>query len=37
MNVRSVGLLKNVDDIESIVVAEKNNVPVLVRDIAHGT
>ena len=34
VNVRSVGLLKNVDDIESIVVAEKNNVPVLVRDIA---
>ncbi|MFZ1944252.1 MAG: efflux RND transporter permease subunit, partial [Acidobacteriaceae bacterium] len=34
VNVRSVGLLRNVQDIESIVVAEKNNVPVLVRDIA---
>jgi len=34
VNVRSIGLLKNVDDIASIVVAEHNNVPVLVRDIA---
>jgi heavy metal efflux system protein len=34
VNVRSVGLLKNVEDIESIVVAEKNNVPVLIRDVA---
>ncbi len=34
VNVRSVGLLKTVQDIESIVVAERNNVPVLVSDIA---
>jgi len=34
VNVRSIGLLKTIDDIESIVVAERNNVPVLVRDIA---
>src|SRR6185437_11928107 len=34
VNVRSVGLLKTVQDIESIVVAERNNVPVLVGDIA---
>ena len=34
VNVRSVGLLQTVDDIGSIVVAEHNNVPVLVRDIA---
>jgi cobalt-zinc-cadmium resistance protein CzcA len=34
VNVRSLGLLKTVEDIRSIVVAEQNNVPVLVRDIA---
>jgi cobalt-zinc-cadmium resistance protein CzcA len=34
VNVRSIGLLKNLDDIGAIVVAEHNNVPVLVRDIA---
>ncbi len=34
VNVRSIGLLKTVADIEAIVVAEHNNVPVLVRDIA---
>ncbi len=35
VNVRSLGLLKNIDDIAAIVVAEKNNVPVLVRDVAQ--
>lgn len=34
VNVRSLGLLKNLDDIGNIVVAERNNVPVLVRDVA---
>ncbi|MGC1781218.1 MAG: CusA/CzcA family heavy metal efflux RND transporter [Acidobacteriaceae bacterium] len=35
VNVRSIGLLKTVNDIGSIVVAERNNFPVLVRDIAE--
>ena len=34
VNVRSIGLLKNIEDIGSIVVAEQNNIPVLVRDVA---
>ena len=34
INVRSLGLLKTIDDIESIVVAEKNGTPVLLRDVA---
>jgi heavy metal efflux system protein len=33
INVRSLGLLKNIDDIGSVVVAERNGAPVLVRDI----
>lgn len=35
VNVRSIGLLKDVADIGSIVVAVRNNVPVLVRDVAQ--
>ena len=34
VNVRSVGLLKNTDDIANVVIAQKNGTPVLVRDIA---
>jgi cobalt-zinc-cadmium resistance protein CzcA len=34
VNVRGIGLLKGLDDIGSVVVAERNNVPVLVRDVA---
>lgn len=34
VNVRSIGLLKDVADIGSIVVAANKNVPVLVRDVA---
>ncbi len=34
VNVRSLGLLKNLDDIGSIVVAERSGAPVLVRDVA---
>ncbi len=34
VNVRSLGLLKNIDDIAAIVVTEHDNVPVLVRDVA---
>jgi cobalt-zinc-cadmium resistance protein CzcA len=34
VNVRSVGLLKNVDDISNVVVAERNGSPVLVKDVA---
>jgi len=34
VNVRSVGLLKSIDDINNIVVAEKNGTPVLMRDVA---
>jgi cobalt-zinc-cadmium resistance protein CzcA len=34
VNVRSLGLLKNTDDIGNVVVAEKNGTPVLVRDVA---
>jgi cobalt-zinc-cadmium resistance protein CzcA len=32
INVRAIGLLKNTDDIGSIVVAQRNGAPVLVRD-----
>src|SRR5580658_5796604 len=34
INVRALGLLKNIDDIGSVVVAERNGAPVLVRDVA---
>lgn len=34
INVRSLGLLRNMDDLASIVVAERNGTPVLVRDVA---
>ncbi len=34
VNVRSLGLLKNTDDLGNIVVAEKNGTPVLVHDVA---
>jgi heavy metal efflux system protein len=35
INVRAIGLLKNGDDIGSIVVTERNGSPVLVRDVAR--
>ncbi len=35
INVRALGLLKNTDDIGSVVVAERNGAPVLVRDIGE--
>ena len=35
INVRAIGLLKNIDDIGAIVVAEHNGAPVLVRDIGE--
>jgi heavy metal efflux system protein len=35
INVRALGLLKNIDDIGSIVVAERNGAPVLVRDLGE--
>lgn len=34
VNVRSIGLLRNTDDIGSVVVATRNGAPVLVRDVA---
>lgn len=34
INVRSLGLLKNLDDLGNVVVAEKNGTPVLVHDVA---
>ena len=34
VNVRSLGLLRNMDDVRNVVVAEKNGTPVLVRDVA---
>lgn len=34
VNVRALGLLKNTADIGSVVVAERNGAPVLVRDVA---
>src|SRR5271167_2856514 len=35
INVRALGLLKNIDDIGSVVVAERNGAPVLVRDLGE--
>ncbi|HVJ07084.1 MAG TPA: CusA/CzcA family heavy metal efflux RND transporter [Acidisarcina sp.] len=35
VNVRALGLLKNVDDIGSVVIAERKGAPVLVRDVAR--
>ena len=35
INVRALGLLKNTDDIGSVVVAERNGAPVLVRDVGE--
>jgi heavy metal efflux system protein len=35
INIRAIGLLKNTDDIGSIVVAQRNGAPVLVRDIGE--
>jgi heavy metal efflux system protein len=35
INVRALGLLKNTDDIGSVVVAERNGAPVLVRDLGE--
>jgi heavy metal efflux system protein len=35
INVRAIGLLKNTDDIGSVVVAERNGAPVLVRDLGQ--
>ena len=35
INVRALGLLKNTDDIGSVVVAERNGAPVLVRDMGE--
>jgi heavy metal efflux system protein len=34
VNVRGVGLLRTLDDMRNIVVAERNGVPVLLRDVA---
>jgi heavy metal efflux system protein len=34
INVRALGLLKNADDIGSVVITERNGAPVLVRDVA---
>ena len=33
--IRGVGLIKNLDDIRSIVLKERDGVPVLVRDVAR--
>jgi cobalt-zinc-cadmium resistance protein CzcA len=35
VNVRALGLLKNEQDIGAVVVAERSNAPVLVRDVAN--
>ncbi len=35
INVRALGLLKNIDDIGSVVVAQRNGAPVLVRDVGE--
>jgi heavy metal efflux system protein len=35
INVRALGLLKNTEDIGSVVVAERNGAPVLVRDLGE--
>jgi heavy metal efflux system protein len=34
VNVRSLGLLKNTDDISNVLVAQKNGTPIFVRDVA---
>lgn len=34
VNIRSLGLLKNTDDVGNVLVAQKNGTPVLVRDVA---
>lgn len=34
VNVRGVGLINNVDDIENVVLAQANGIPVLVKDVA---
>ena len=34
VNVRSIGLLRSMDDVGAVVVAQKNGTPVLVRDVA---
>ena len=34
VNVRGLGLLRNVDEMQSVVVAERNGVPVYLRDVA---
>ncbi len=35
VNVRGIGLLKNLEDISSVVITQRNGVPVLLRDIAQ--
>ncbi len=35
VNIRGVGLINNVADIENVVLTQSNGVPVLVRDVAH--
>ena len=35
VNVRGVGLLRNLDDMRSVVIAERNGVPVLLGDVAQ--
>ena len=34
VNVRGLGLLRNVDDMRAVVIAERNGVPVFLRDVA---
>ncbi len=35
VNVRGVGLIRDVDDIDNVVLSQENGTPVLVRDVAH--
>ena len=35
VNVRGIGLLHSLDDMRNIVIAERNGVPVLLRDVAE--
>jgi cobalt-zinc-cadmium resistance protein CzcA len=35
INVRAIGLLRNADDIGSVVIAERNGSPILVRDVGE--
>ena len=35
MVVRGVGLIRNISDIENIIVTEQNGIPVLVKDVGH--